>query len=64
MTGVVNGLDTNIFCEKCACCWHVSLGEVRRVNPATCGTGCCNMERCSIAYAKNAAALDAESAFT
>lgn len=54
VSGIQNGLETNVFCRDCASCWHVSLGAVRRVNPATCGSGCSNYERCSIAYAKDA----------
>ena len=56
MCGIRNGLDTNIFCEQCAACWHMSLGTMRRVNPATCGSGCENIGRCTIAYAKDAEA--------
>jgi hypothetical protein len=36
---VTDGELTNFFCAACACCWHLELGWVHRVDPATC-PGC------------------------
>ena len=36
---VSDGQTTNFLCRICSRCWHVELGGVRRVEPATC-PGC------------------------
>lgn len=36
---VFDGEMTNFYCPLCGSCWHVELGFVARVNPATC-PGC------------------------
>jgi len=36
---VTDGELTNFLCAACGCCWHVELGWVHRVDPATC-PGC------------------------
>lgn len=36
---VTGGELTNFFCPACGCCWHLELGWVHRIDPATC-PGC------------------------
>lgn len=36
---VTDGELTHFLCLGCGCCWHVELGWVHRVDPATC-PGC------------------------
>ncbi|HVM01316.1 MAG TPA: hypothetical protein VM263_01500 [Acidimicrobiales bacterium] len=46
LTPVFDGEETNFVCEHCGCCWHVGLGWIDRVNPATC-PGCPRRRVCS-----------------
>jgi hypothetical protein len=39
MEAVCDGETTNFRCVTCDACWHMGLGWVSRVNPATC-PGC------------------------
>lgn len=42
---VNDGELTNFFCPSCASCWHVELGWVHRIDPATC-PGCAFQPLC------------------
>lgn len=48
LTPVSDGEDTNFLCRDCGACWHVCLGWVDRVNPATC-PGCPSRDVCEAA---------------
>jgi hypothetical protein len=41
--------EVHFLCRNCARCWHVDLGFVRRVAPATC-LGCPERARCERVY--------------
>jgi ribosomal protein L37AE/L43A len=55
--GVRTGIQTNVFCDHCAACWHGHAGNLQRVNPTTCGPGCEHLDRCMVAFAKDARRL-------
>jgi hypothetical protein len=42
---VTDGYGWQFFCGACRCCWHLELGSVYRVNPATC-PGCRHRPEC------------------
>ena len=44
---VTDGELTNFFCVACRCCWHLELGWVHRIDPATC-PGCAYQPLCSV----------------
>ena len=48
LSPVSDGEETNFLCRECGACWHVSLGWVDRVNPATC-PGCASRDVCESA---------------
>ena len=39
----------HLLCRDCSRCWHVELGFVHRMTPATC-LGCPERARCEAAY--------------
>lgn len=45
---VSDGEDTNFLCLSCGHCWHIELGWVHRVDPATC-PGCPGQPVCTAA---------------
>lgn len=45
LSAVSDGEATNFLCEPCLRCWHVELGYVYRVDPATC-SGCSRRSEC------------------
>ncbi len=45
-----DGETVNFLCGACDRCWHVELGHVHRVDPASC-SGCPARARCGAAYA-------------
>jgi hypothetical protein len=45
LRAVDDGDDTNFVCLSCLACWHVELGFVRLVAPATC-PGCLLHDAC------------------
>ena len=51
---VFDGEATNFVCTGCFACWHVGLGSVHRVPPATC-PGCRLAELCRAAAATETA---------
>jgi hypothetical protein len=40
----------HFLCVDCSRCWHVALGYVQRMTPATC-FGCPQPARCAAVYA-------------
>lgn len=46
LRAVSDGYDANFVCPSCGSCWHVVLGHVHQVDPATC-PGCPARELCS-----------------
>jgi hypothetical protein len=50
MEAVSDGEMTNFRCVSCGACWHVELGWVSRVEPATC-PGCEHHAECVAANA-------------
>jgi hypothetical protein len=46
LVAMSNEEGTNLFCPTCATCWHVELGWVSRVDPATC-PGCAHRALCT-----------------
>ena len=44
----------HFLCRDCSRCWHVELGAVHRMTPATC-LGCPEQSRCATAYAADQA---------
>jgi DNA-directed RNA polymerase subunit RPC12/RpoP len=45
MEAVSDGEMTNFRCVTCGACWHIELGWVSRVDPATC-PGCEHQAEC------------------
>lgn len=45
-----DGETVNFLCGSCDRCWHVELGHVHRVDPASC-SGCPERARCEAADA-------------
>ena len=45
LVAVVDVDEPNFLCQACGRCWHVELGFVSRVDPATC-TGCPQRPEC------------------
>ena len=48
MEAVSDGEMTNFRCVGCGMCWHIELGWVNRVDPATC-PGCEHRAECMAA---------------
>lgn len=48
LRAVTDGERTNFLCPSCGCCWHLELGYVSRVDPATC-PGCPWRYKCTAA---------------
>jgi len=48
MEAVSDGEMTNFRCVGCGMCWHIELGWVNRVDPATC-PGCEHRSECMAA---------------
>jgi hypothetical protein len=46
----VEGESVNFLCADCGRCWHVELGYVQRVDPASCG-GCPHHPECAEVFA-------------
>jgi len=46
----VDAEEVHFLCVDCNRCWHVALGYVQRMTPATCG-GCPQTARCGAVYA-------------
>jgi hypothetical protein len=44
----------HFLCRDCSRCWHVELGHVHRMTPATC-LGCPERQRCEAAVAADQA---------
>lgn len=55
---VTDGELVHFFCDSCAACWHLELGWLQRVQPATC-PGCALRFRCDEREARAAGAEDA-----
>ena len=51
---VDNGEETNFWCSTCGRCWHLSLGWISLVEPATC-PGCSLREQCLARQAASSA---------
>jgi len=45
LVAVSDGEQTNFLCPRCGRCWHIELGWVHRVAPATC-PGCDRRDQC------------------
>jgi hypothetical protein len=45
LAAVSDGDTTNFLCRRCGRCWHVELGRVSRVDPASC-PGCPHEAEC------------------
>jgi hypothetical protein len=45
LRAVTDGEMTNLWCVRCARCWHVELGAVSRVDPVSC-PGCAKFKVC------------------
>jgi hypothetical protein len=51
--------EVHFLCRDCARCWHVELGYVHRVAPATC-LGCPHRARCVPVYVADQAGIDTD----
>jgi len=45
----LDAVDVHFLCADCNRCWHVELGFVQRLHPATC-FGCPQPARCAEVY--------------
>lgn len=57
------GGRVNFLCAWCERCWHVELGRMSRVSPATCGL-CANAPACEEQWRRDHAASEAELMWT
>ena len=45
LEAVSDGELSNFWCPSCGSCWHIELGNARRVSPSSC-PDCTRRERC------------------